>query len=277
MIYFIETNKPSATPSDLESFGLSHILDVGDSLASVQAVSNTPGGQRGLLVCNRKRFGTDGLVLEHDWSAPFPGLSTPVRVAWKEKPTPETLARGKQLRGYWLTDACESRWQLPVVRRVSDDGTPVTALPCYRRLDADGNLVKGDPKDEFRYLWDASEEPWNRLLASYEYEQAVRHSLAANESIADLGQPPELTDAEVLGWLSPIVSANYVIGATELVMLNAFDDGGRDPTGWLSLAIGLADFIRRSEDRQRQKKTASDTSLSGPSPSTSSAGETAST
>lgn len=275
MIYFVETNKATAKPSDLASFGLAHIRDEGEALSSKAASGKTPGGKSGLLLCNRSRFGNDDLRLDLDWSHPLPGLSAVVRVAFPSRPAPEQLARKTQLKGYWVTDAADRQWLLPLIRKVGDDGAPVSALPCYLTIGPDGSLAKGDPKQEYRHLWEESAEPWDRLLASLNYERAMRQSVEGGDDLGDLGQPPELTDADVMRWLTPIMAANYVIGGHELVLLSAFDDVGSQPLTWLSTALSFSEFMRRLEDREEQKKTGSGTHAPAPSRSNTSSGEAA--
>lgn len=275
MIYFVETTRASLKPADLPSLGLSHILDAGEALNCVQVTGKTPGGKPGLLVCNKTRFGADGLKLEHEWSHPLPGIESVVRVAWSERPTPEKLARKVQLQGYRVDDADGREWQLPLVRKVDDGGCPVSTLPCYQTLNAEGEVVAGSPKQEFLHLWEATEEPWGALTASISYERAVRDAIQAGEDISQLGPPPKLTDADTLRWLTPIIAANYLVSATELMLLNTFDTVGRGPLSWVSLAISFADKMRRMDAMEEQKKTADAMSRSDEKTSTSPAGEAA--
>lgn len=275
MIYFVETNKASAKPSDLASFGLAHIRGEGESLSVKAASGKTPGGNPGLLLCNRTRFGTDGLRLDLDWSHPLPGLPAVVRVAWTKRPGPEELARDQQLSGYRLTDAADRKWLVPVVRRVGDDDGPVSALPCYLTIGPDGNMIRGEPKAEYRHIWEASAEPWNALLASVNYERALAEAIKAGEGVDELGPPPELTDADVMRWLTPILAANYVIGGPELVQLGAFDELGVQPLSWLSAALSIAELLRRLDEREEQKKTDGGTSPPDASGSIISSGEAA--
>lgn len=243
MIYFVETNQQSAKPADLAAWGLSHLLDDGEALASVAVSGACKLGVPGLIVANKSRWGVDCMTADAAWSDPLPGLPVRVRVAWAERPTPESLARKRQLDGWLVKDADGREWRLPLVRSLGDDDTPEPATPRYLKFGPDGELVPGEVKEEWRYLWEATETPWRRLVAMWE------------AGLSDEGDDPRqrVTDAEVVDWLSPIVAANYAVTARELVAMNTFD-ADVTPFRWLSLAVSFAQLVRRHQEREAQKK-----------------------
>lgn len=272
MIYFVETNKSNLAPKDLAEFGIAHLLDTKEPLASVAVSGKTPTGKGGVLVCNQKRFGTDGLKLDHDWQ-PLHGVDSRVRVAWSKRPEPDQLKRAKPLLGYTTLDADGREWQLPIVRQIVDCA-PVSATPRYLQFDAEGALKPGDPKAEYVYLWDAGEEPWRALEATYGYERELTAAIEAGGDLSELGPAPDISDGDVLRWLSPIVAANYVVSASELVLMNTFD-GVVQPLHWVVKSLAFGEWMIRVEEREEQKKTDAGTSPAESPGSTTTAGEAA--
>lgn len=239
LLYFVETDAAAARPADLADYGLAHILDGSDPLASVRAEGATPGGESGLLLANKSRLGGAPFDIDLDaqvWSDPLPGFPGTVRVGWwrDHEPTPASLARSKPAAGYTVTDASGRDWHLPVVRKFVD-GESVAAVPQYLTFDDNGNVVSGEPLEQYVPLFEGSEEPFERLR--HRFDAVLDSSFEG-----DGGEP--ITDGEVLRWLSPLVAANYVVTAPELVVMRCFDDVDDGALRWLALSIGLSSWVR---------------------------------
>lgn len=79
---------------------------------------------------------------------------------WKaDPPTPDDLARERQIQGHLVELADGNRWLIPVARRyrIPDDADQpqwLPAFPCRRELGADGKFTPGDVVEPYRKLWD---------------------------------------------------------------------------------------------------------------------------
>lgn len=124
---------------------------------------------------------------------------------WNDhKPTPEGLARKKQLPGELVKLADGNAWRVPRLMAYEDGSGFAVDLPCYADLDVNGQWCNGGVAEEFATA---------ASFAERIYEGMIK---------AELGQAPRLTSQEVLSMSVQLLQLNYCIGDIEAAMLRLF-------------------------------------------------------
>lgn len=223
MLYFVATDQENATLEDLRQWGLGYAFDANPTARKSQCC-----GTGGLLISQEVARVDEAAQV---WHAIPQREGLPRRwFGWDRAtpPTPESLARDRQIDGYWINDALGRRWRLPAVRLPNEDGEPVCRLPCVYDYDEAGNLRAGEPIELHRKLWEGTSWAWDSML---------------NEE--DVPEQQCLTTAGL------IVSANYRVDWPELVKLGVFSDAsGQTPSSWIAIANGAVQFYRWREAKR---------------------------
>lgn len=201
-LYYLQHREPS--PPSLEKIrdvGLGHAFDR-DPVESVRVKSGGPDGGEGCVLGYKSRMG--------DWSIGY----RPAEQRWHEMPcgawlgwwtdappTPEELARPRQLPGYEapLNDGHE--WLVPLIRCVDDAGDSSCGLPAVWDMTAAGDVVRGGPVAKHKHLWDDTAWYWEALTENEPIDQS--------RAIASAGL---------------VLSANYYASAFELCKLGVFSE-----------------------------------------------------
>ncbi|MEN1680785.1 MAG: hypothetical protein AAGJ46_14445 [Planctomycetota bacterium] len=238
-LYFVEGHE-SISLEQARSLGLGHAFD---ETPKCRAVRGGPDGKNGCIAAADQRLKTaEGKPLsvryapdEQAWSGETPISGVRVGYYHGHPPTPDSLARAEQLPGYVVPTCDGQEWRFPSVRQVDEEGQPQCLLPStYRQLPS-RKLVPDKPLERCRWLWDATEEAWQALVAD-----------------ADL---PEEHFVELAGKL---LSANYYATDVELATLGAFGQ-----TFWgevnniVSLCVGAESFFRWKEAQETPGKSLS--------------------
>ena len=270
----IEGHQAALTAADLERYGLSYVTD--DHKPPYNAEWPVgPGGKPGWGLADERRL--DGFAPsyrpdEQVWrkrAGPSSGPEIYIGHYRDARPTRDSLARGKQLRGLEveLADgpiAVKYGWQVPLVRHclgAVGSAESAIALPTYMDLDDAGQPIPGEVVAEHRWLVDLVTPFWEAWLAAF-------LATPAGESFT-----VDLPDLYPMA--AGLLQANYAIGLTECAMLKLWrsDYGAADvlraacDTDWAMVALG-----------HLQKKTAPPTESSPASAaaaSSSSAGDAA--
>lgn len=234
-LYFVPDHTTPVTLEHLRQWGLDY------AFASIpyHAVVQGPTGQQGTLLVDDVAL--DPYVPQYRDEDQVWRLQ-PGREFWvghyrSALPSVIDLAREEMLPGDRVQLADGHWWQVPQVRQAAGDGTTVNALPAYLDLDAKGNVIRGEPVDQYRWLMDRATPYWEAWYA------ACTAALARLQSL-----PPEATPEDreaasrflvecdtLLADAVAILSANYRIGLVEAMALRLWrtDDG---PAGVLNAA-----------------------------------------
>jgi len=207
----------------LAKYGIEHIRDLGDVMLN-QGVINGPSNRPGLLVGNAASGLTQADVR---WSdkldfRPFPksqaaGLEHQALCCWVrgDMPTPEVLARRKQLSGEILTLADNRKWLVPNARRWTEGGLYVSTIPKVIGVDEEtGEYIAKNVPVRFRKLNRHAEDYFASYMAA-----ALQASTDGSASII-VNDPA--------GFMFAAIEANYRVSAFELDILEAIEESDFD-------------------------------------------------
>ncbi len=211
-------------------------------------IGKGPDGCVGILVAD-SRSHTGPLVYEPDRQTWLPRHTEPASFCGvgPERPTPESLARERQLDGHYCTMGDGQDWLVPRARMYSRVEGQIgfdTALPVRAALDDAGNFTPGEIVERYRVLWDDSCR-WFDVFAASMRDGGDGE---ATKKVIDLADAYEIC-ARTLG-------TNYRIGKHEAVLLELFDDNTSG--GVLSALIDWPTVM------QLQKKTEADEPVATP-------------
>lgn len=213
-VYFVEEVRPSIDLERVRELNLGHAFE--GSIECSEGLSSGPCELgRGLFFSASKRLGKHrtGFFPDVQTWRRLPEIEGEPQTAlgfWTDDPpTPETLARSRQLRGLLVTLNKGAKWQIPSVRALDPSSQLWSCeLPRHFDFDATGKLTPGRPQDDYAYLWDLTAP---LALALFETEETT----------------DEATDAMVANVAVELLKANYLVDVPELVQVEAFlDDEG---------------------------------------------------
>lgn len=179
-------------------------------------IGKGPDGRVGVLVADSRSL-TGPLVYEPDRQTWLPRHTEPASFCGvgSQRPTPESLARERQLDGHYCTMGDGQDWLAPRARMYSHVEGQIgcqTALPVRAALDEAGNFTPGEIVPRHRALWDDASR-WFDVFA------------AANGDGGN-GEPTkqaiDFADAHEI--CARAIGTNYRIGKHEAVLLELFDD-----------------------------------------------------
>lgn len=238
-LYFLPDER-TFQPSHLVEYGLTHIVDAGETVNRGQVIRG-PDGKPGMVIGAAANW-SDAEVKWSDrlsWRPfPKPHAAKQALCCWvtDDPPGPSDLERSKQLTGEVLTLADGRGWLVPHARRW-DDGQYTVAVPRTIDVNDDGQFVYGDVLPQYRAIWDHACRYWETIT------NAAKH--------ADNNPNLEIEFDNPLQLIVDALSANYRVSARELGILQAIDD-----QQFHAVASILVDTAGMA---QLQKKTDSDT------------------
>lgn len=204
-LYGIAGDQRPVTPERVKAWGLSYAFTGG---IDHRQVNCGPWGSAGAVFCDTTRQGgrTAGYHPEQQTWRKLPTVEGRLELwvgYWNEaKPGPEDLRRAQLIRGPKIQLADGNAWQIPIVRHFDDSLQRwQSELPAYFDYDEAGKIIKGEPRDEYAYLWDATAPLADQLLD---------------------GQ--SLDDQEVFRSVEALLQANYVVALPELMVLRVLAD-----------------------------------------------------
>lgn len=209
---------------------------VADPVTRMHAAGPRNCGQ-GWVFCDGKRL-PDRCSIDEDrqfWRR-IPGLHQDIWLGyWLDAPPqPEELARPELLAGWTLRAADGRYWKIPLVRMFNvETAGPDSALPSFMTLDDRGYLTRGRMKEAYRWLWDLTEASWQAMIK---------------------GEP--LSQQECVAVAAGVFQANYAVGATELAVMDVYDEDIVTPSGVVALAVDYKTFRDWSESQKKTKPDA---------------------
>lgn len=205
-MYFADGIVNPLSETIIASLGLSYAFPTAPMWALLQ--DRTPSGRAGTIMAIGERMPNGDLAYRpppvQAWRK-RPGDDCVWVGYWNDhRPTPEGLAREKQLPGDRVLLADGNSWKVP--RLLAHDGESGFAvdLPCYADLDENGRWVNGGVLKEYA---DAA------AFAERIYEGVIK---------AELGEGKRLTSEEVLAMSARLLQYNYCISEIEAAMLQLF-------------------------------------------------------
>jgi hypothetical protein len=232
---------PTGTVSlDLaKRWGLGHAF--AESPFAREVKSHTPDGNDGLIFGDEARLKPYHVLMrmeEQEWRRlPDRDGRPPLWIGWwkESPPTPDALARKRQLPGPEVSLADGAMWKIPLVRRFDGSREQWDCfLPCLLAQDAAGKITKGEVVKAYAELWKATAAAWEATVENR-----------------------DLPDAEVLAALGLLVATNYVIGAEEFLALGLLSEQ-LDHCDLVLLGI---DYFSFAAFAAQQKKTSCSPSL----------------
>jgi hypothetical protein len=205
-LYFRSGNQRPVTKDVAAKLGLAYAFPAG--IQNCQVNANSPSKSQGNVFADPLRH--EGKRIGY-----FPGDQTWRKMPnvegrgelwvgyWNDaKPGPADLKRRQLVRGPQIRLADGNAWQIPIVRRFDDAAQRWECeLPSYFDYDDEGKIVKGEPRDEYASLWDATAPLADQLLDGNTLdEQAIFQAVEA------------------------LLQANYVVGLPELMILRTLAD-----------------------------------------------------
>lgn len=136
-----------------------------------------------------------------------------VAIGWDELPTPEELAKPKQLLGHSVTMADGSAWLVPIARQfVGDEMGPrwEVQLPRVLKLNEANQWVFDGINQRYQALWDTACRWWTECTA------------AAKQGEDE--QQTGLPFAEAVNMACLALGHNYYLGAREASALGILDE-----------------------------------------------------
>lgn len=128
-------------------------------------------------------------------------------------PTPDGLAKPKQLPGPEVTLADGNRWVVSQLRVFASEHGWAVAVPTRMKL-VDGEWQSGEVLPEFADADALGEDLLARMLAAY-------------ESIENPDATDGMTFADAAGYVARVLAVNYRVGPEELSLLGALPMDGR--------------------------------------------------
>jgi len=148
-------------------------------------------------------------------------------------PTPETLARERQIPGSKVTIAGK-QWLVPIARAWTDECNPYCALPTVSALQEDGTWANARVRDDFVGLWDIACKWWDVLA----------EGMASDTSTLSFNEENE--------WCVAALATNYFLSAAEVSVLGLLDDTTRGDI--LSALVDLPKFVRLIDEAEKKTK-----------------------
>lgn len=181
-LYFRPGQTRNVTREDVTEWGLAYAFE--RSPLSCMCMANTPTGGAGVVFADPSRQGEGRVKMDlaaQEWrKMPRAGLPEIYCGYWRDAaPTPQDLARAKQLPGYSIPLADGHQWTIPVVRLFDEFAGHLTSnLPCYLDVDEQGRPVNGQPLSAYAHLWELTAPFAEQMLAEDSKESTT-------EQIAD--------------------------------------------------------------------------------------------
>ncbi len=212
-LYFISEDTRPLTPERIRAMGLGYAFTANPENSAVSGKS--PNGKSGNVFADstRQNGRRAGYYAEQQTWRKLPHVEGRPELwvgYWNDaKPTPEDLQRGKLLRGPKLTLADGAAWQVPIVRRFDEAAQRwESELPAYLDYDESGQVVRGQPVDEYTRLWELTAP-----LADAQFARDAGEEGATGP-----------TDADVYAAVAALLQANYVVDLPELIALRALQE-----------------------------------------------------
>lgn len=136
-----------------------------------------------------------------------------VAIGWDDLPTPEELARPKQLAGHSVTMADGSVWTVPIARQfVGDELGPrwEVMVPRVLRLNEANQWVFHGINQRYKALWDAACRWWNECTAAAKQDEEE--------------QATSLPFSEAINLACLALGHNYCLGPREASALGILDE-----------------------------------------------------
>lgn len=204
-LYFADGIVNPITDQLLASLDLTYAFEGGPMYGLCQG--RTPSGRDGTLIADGARMPNGDLAYRPDlqtWRK-RPGDDCVWVGYWNaHRPTPEGLARARQLPGERVTLADGNAWLVPRLMAYESESGFAIDLPCYADLDENGRWCNGGVSAEYA---DAAK------FAERIYEGMIK---------AELGQGTRLTTEEVLAMSSRLLQFNYRVSEIEAAILQLF-------------------------------------------------------
>lgn len=167
LLYFRPGSLTKSTPTELATLGLAF----DHPPAQRECTGQGPSGGPGVTIADPVRLGSAPLginLAEQTWKpVPVPDGEPPLWIGWytDARPTPQELARDKQLDGARVELADGQSWLVPVVRcwEADDEGFSI-ALPRAVYRDANRQWMLGDVQPLYTAIWEAAGRYWDVLL-----------------------------------------------------------------------------------------------------------------
>jgi len=215
LYYFVPKAQTMAqATAALDKAGLEYVPKVTPTFAQAGAGEHGPGmivgvpDARGEVDLHRLRYVEAGQSWLH-----VPGSKVMVGCYEDAPPTPEDLARERQVEGHGVTLGDKQRWRVPAARRWTvEDGEPrcLVALPTKRTLSPEGKWTASKIADRFASLWDRLE----RLA------QARAEFVGGDKSALDWCDVSVECELVV-----DALSVNYRVGPAEVALLGLIESG----------------------------------------------------
>lgn len=218
LIYFVEAVEPIGSMQKVEALGLGYAFDSRPVFSRVDY--GTPSGRPGTLLCDESRLGKYSMAYYPDaqtWRRFVTDNGPAVWIGYynEAKPTPQDLARPKQLPGipHQLCDGNE--WTVPMVYVYEgQQQQPRRAiLPRYVDVDQYGKCVPGDTLEQYAYLLQTVEGFWQSWVAAYS------EALEKQRDTFLMDWPQANEDA------ATVLGANYYLSLHEMAALRLFAQG----------------------------------------------------
>lgn len=257
MLYFVPKRK-SVSAGQLRELGLAYAIDSPVTRETMRG----PGNQAGILVADsslvdpaRLRYAKD----EQEWrKLPGAGEDGPSvgRYGTERHPTPDQLARPRQLPGPEIELLDGQRWTVPLIRtwQLHDTDPRILyhdAVPRVLDIDDSGKFVTGAFVPQFAALA-------ARGIAAAE---SIYNQLTGRDSTGAALEPQE-----VLGLAVDLLGTNYRVGRAEIALMRILDEELANAIVRLSLDLtALVDHLKNAASRRASGGT---TSPSGAEPRT---------
>lgn len=232
-LYYLPRFERQPTVRQLGELGLGHAFEEGRTPTCRQVQNRTPDGSSGMLVADERRCFGKPIMMDLRSQTWFQVADHFVGYWNDAKPGPNDLAKDEQITGYLLRMADGNKWHIPIARLLDEEtGTAKPALPHLLKLDVAGQIVPGPVVERWRYLWDATEVPWQAML--------------------DRG---ELSNQEVIDVAGLVLGANYAIDGREAFALGLYSTK-LGPKDVVALSMDYFTFAKWWDEQDAQKKTA---------------------
>jgi len=149
-----------------------------------------------------------------------------------DPPSPNDLARAKQIPGYTVPLTDGNQWHVPIALATSDDSERYCALPRVSEVQPDGTWANSRVRSDHVRLWDIACKWWDILAAS----------AADGKTDYSFDQENE--------WCVEALQCNYLVGVAEVSYLGLLDDDSRGEI--LSSLVDLPKLIRLADEAEKK-------------------------
>ena len=254
-LYYLPNARPASILGQLAAYGLGYLVDDEDSSLHVRECVGTAGS--GVILGDVRNWPVSDVAMSNriTWTRrPKPAADRQAHVGiltGEALPTPENLARTRQLPGELHRMGDGNKWLIPNARQITDQGS-TCALPTRYGIDEEtGNWIRDSVVPRYRKIWDHATAYLESLNEAYtEFVEAKTDDHQFRFTI------PNAQELAI-----DTISANYRISATELAILGVLGAGLIETVG--ATLVDDAGYARI------QKKTALaiGDGISGDSPS----------